>query len=248
MAGHNEKDRLKKRGQILLGGREVGYSVRYSKKSKRAALRIDINSGLEVVLPEGSKTVSPDQLIKSREGWILETLARIELLREKIKLRSLEEKRVVLYLGREHRLVKIIRNDTSPGVKFDNDRFFVTVPDDTPEKSAAALEKWYRSEAGRIFSQRARAIGGKMNLEYNKIFIRSQKTRWGSCSRQKNLSFNWRLVMAPIEVIDYLIVHEIAHIREMNHSPGFWRLVEKACPDYKASRRWLKENGPALTL
>lgn len=87
-----------------------------------------------------------------------------------------------------------------------------------------------------------------MNLEYNRIFIRSQKTRWGSCSRLKNLSFNWRLVMAPIEVIDYLIVHEMAHIEEMNHSASFWRLVEKACPDYKAHRRWLKEHGPALTL
>ncbi|MFZ5649160.1 MAG: M48 family metallopeptidase [Bacillota bacterium] len=248
MAGHTKKDRCQKSGQIRLGGRLVSYSVRYSKKSKRPALKIDIDSGLEVILPEGSGKANPDHLIKSRESWVLAGLARVDLLKEKIKQRGLEENSVVLYLGREYRMVRIIRNDVSPYVKFDDDRFFVTVPDDTPEKTAAVLEKWYRSQAEKIFNERARAIGAKMNLKYNRIFIRSQQTRWGSCSRLRNLSFNWRLVMAPVQVIDYLIVHEMAHTEEMNHSANFWRLVERACPDYRAHRKWLKDQGPVLTL
>lgn len=88
----------------------------------------------------------------------------------------------------------------------------------------------------------------KLNLEYNKVFIKDQKTRWGSCSSQGNLNFNYRLVMAPLPVIDYLVTHELAHLAEMNHSKRFWSLVERVCPEYKKHRQWLKEHGSELTL
>lgn len=248
MAGHNGINGNNGGGRIRLGESEVSYYIRYSKKAKRPALKIDVKSGLEVILPERHGAVKPEQLIKSRESWVLAGLERAALLKEQIERRSSEENRVVLYLGQEYSMVKIIRKDVSPSVKKDDDRFYVTVPDDTREKTEAVLEKWYRNEAQKIFNERARAIGDKMKLKYNRVFVRSQKTRWGSCSRLKNLSFNWRLVMAPAQVIDYLVIHEMAHIMEMNHSVNFWRLVEGACPDYRAPRKWLRENGQMLTL
>ena len=85
-----------------------------------------------------------------------------------------------------------------------------------------------------------------MGVDYGRITVRDQRTRWGSCSAKGNLNFNWRLILAPGEVLDYVVVHELAHRREMNHSKRFWSLVEMVLPDYERRRRWLKENGEAL--
>ena len=85
-----------------------------------------------------------------------------------------------------------------------------------------------------------------MNVSYGRISIREQKTRWGSSSSKGNLNFNWRLILAPEEVLDYVVVHELAHRREMNHSKAFYAVVEAVLPDYRAARRWLREHGDSL--
>ena len=85
-----------------------------------------------------------------------------------------------------------------------------------------------------------------MGVTYGRISIREQKTRWGSCSSAGNLNFNWRLIFAPEEVLDYVVVHELAHRKEMNHSKAFYAVVESVLPDYKSSRRWLREHGDSL--
>jgi predicted metal-dependent hydrolase len=78
------------------------------------------------------------------------------------------------------------------------------------------------------------------------VTIKEQKSRWGSCSRAGNLNFNWRLLLAPLPVLDYVLIHELAHLKELNHAPKFWRLVAAACPNYEAHRRWLREHGRTL--
>ena len=87
-----------------------------------------------------------------------------------------------------------------------------------------------------------------LGVTYGKISIRDQKTRWGSCSSEGNLSFNWRLILAPPDVLDYVVIHELCHRKEMNHSKEFWALVESLMPEYKERRKWLRENGNNLTL
>lgn len=97
--------------------------------------------------------------------------------------------------------------------------------------------------AKKVLEEKCRIYAGRMGVDYGRISIREQKTRWGSCSAGGNLNFNWKLVLMPEEIQDYLVVHELAHRREMNHSPAFWALVEKEIPDYKERREWLKKNG-----
>lgn len=87
-----------------------------------------------------------------------------------------------------------------------------------------------------------------MEVKHARITIRDQKTRWGSCSSRGNLNFNWRLVMAPPPIIDYVVIHELAHLIELSHSPRFWETVERYCPDHREHRRWLREHGPRLAL
>lgn len=117
----------------------------------------------------------------------------------------------------------------------------------TPEQRSA-LEKRYRETAKEYFPKRAAYYAALLGVSYDRIRIAGQKTRWGSCSSNKTLSFNWKLMLAPPKVLDYVVVHEICHLREMNHSPRFWALVESLMPDYKQQRKWLKENGHTLEL
>lgn len=107
-----------------------------------------------------------------------------------------------------------------------------------PEKEAL-----YRKLAKERICERAEYFAGRMGVTYNQIRIGSAKTRWGSCSGKGNLNFHWKLILMPPEVLDYVVVHELAHRKEMNHSPRFWAEVEKILPDYKNRRAWLKENG-----
>ncbi len=106
-----------------------------------------------------------------------------------------------------------------------------------------ALEARYRELARAVIGQRVSYFAAKMGVTYGRISIRDQKTRWGSCSGRGNLNFNWKLVLMPPEVLDYVVVHELAHRKQMNHSPLFWAEVGRVLPDYESRRRWLKEHG-----
>lgn len=107
-------------------------------------------------------------------------------------------------------------------------------------------QRLYRDKAREIFEQKVSYYAQMMGVSYGRIAIRDQKTRWGSCSGEGNLNFNWRLIFAPAGVLDYVVVHELAHRKEMNHSPRFWRVVEDTMPEYRKYQKWLKENGRGL--
>ena len=104
----------------------------------------------------------------------------------------------------------------------------------------------YISIARDIFTRKTAYYARIMGVSYGRIAIREQKTRWGSCSSKGNLNFNWRLILAPEEVLDYVVVHELAHRREMNHSKAFYAIVESVLPDYRQARRWLRDHGSSL--
>jgi len=110
-----------------------------------------------------------------------------------------------------------------------------------------ALEQWYRTEATKLINERADKLRSQMGISYQRIVIRGQKTRWGSCSHKKNLSFNWKLIMAPEPVIDYVIIHELTHLKEMNHSKRFWELVAQYRPRWREYKKWLKQHEADLT-
>ena len=111
-----------------------------------------------------------------------------------------------------------------------------------------ALEKRYREAARSYFPERVQYYAAILQVTYGNITIRDQKTRWGSCSSRGNLNFNWRLMLAPPRVLDYVVVHELCHRKHMDHSPAFWQEVGDILPDYKALRKWLKDNGSTLIL
>ena len=119
---------------------------------------------------------------------------------------------------------------------------------DLTDTQRAALTQRYIAAAREYFPKRAAHFQQFTGGTYSRITIRDQKTRWGSCSARGTLSFNWRLMLAPPAILDYVVVHELCHLTHMDHSPAFWQAVEAVCPDYRDSRRWLKEHGQELVL
>ena len=109
-----------------------------------------------------------------------------------------------------------------------------------------ALERAYRRQAKARLEERAAYFASRMGVSYQRISVRAAKTRWGSCSAKGNLNFHWKLILMPPQVLDYVVVHELAHRKEMNHSPAFWAEVEKILPDYRERRKWLKTYGQTV--
>ena len=108
------------------------------------------------------------------------------------------------------------------------------------------LKDWLKTQARTDLTEASQRYADEMGLKYSRLSIRDQSSRWGSCSSQGALSYSWRLVLAPAEVLDYVAAHEVAHLAEMNHGPAFWALVERHCPHTKSAKHWLKQNGRAL--
>lgn len=116
------------------------------------------------------------------------------------------------------------------------------------EKLSAAEIQKLADKASKIIPEKVKYYADLMNVPYRRITIRRQKTRWGSCSNKGNLNFNCLLMLAPDEVVDYVVVHEVCHLIEMNHSKAFWKLVEQVMPDYKEQKKWIKDHGSEIIL
>jgi predicted metal-dependent hydrolase len=115
-----------------------------------------------------------------------------------------------------------------------------------PQPPLAVVRRWYIERAREIFGQRVAHWAALLNVRCERLTIRDQRTVWGSCTKGGRLSFNWRVVMAPPAVLDYLVIHELSHLLEMNHSQRFWAHVTKHCADWKIHRRWLRDNSRRL--
>lgn len=135
---------------------------------------------------------------------------------------------------------------TSPRITLNGRQMEVCLCNNIQPMPAPFLRRWYAANAASYLKQRTHHWQHQMNLRANKITIREQKTRWGSCSSLGNIAYNWRIIMAPPDVIDYLVIHELAHLAHMNHSAVFWHTVSRYAPEYKKCRLWLKEHAGTL--
>lgn len=146
------------------------------------------------------------------------------------------------YLGQEYELeIRRYLSYKKPGVKLEGNKLVVLTARTDSAAVESAVRGWYLQQARQVIGNRVQHYRQFMGEEVTAIRIKDVKSRWGSCSSKRNLNFNWRLVMAPMEVLDYVVVHELCHLKEMNHSGAFWELVEAVLPEYKKQRKWLKE-------
>lgn len=225
---------------IDLLGNTVEYDVRQSSDATEPRIDVDIH-GVTVVVPE-SEEVRLVELLRENAVWVVEKKREYDEYRKDVPERTHEEGAMFPYLGAEYEVV--VERCPSSSVGDNTLRLAKHHVEETSVKRA--LETLYRRKARERFEERAAYFAEEMGVEYEEIEIRNQRTRWGSCSTTGTLGLNWRLLMAPPEIVDYIIIHELAHLRESNHTDAFWSLVAAHDPDYEEHARWLEENSTKL--
>jgi predicted metal-dependent hydrolase len=226
---------------ITLGGREVRYSIRRSARARRMSLRVLPGVGLEVVLPRGFSLREASTLVRRNQGWVLRALDRVKAADE-VRV-DLVDGASLPFIGSTLTL-RVVNGASRNSTRRTGDTLTVSLTAGTP--TAAAVEAWYRTLAKKLAAERAAVHATALGVEFGRIAIKDTRSRWGSCSSKGNLNFSWRLLLGPEAVLDYVIAHEVAHLKELNHSPAFWAHVATLCPDYKTQRAWLRKHGREL--
>jgi len=212
---------------------EIEYNL-IRKKVKNASIRIGSNLDITITVPRMYSQERLDNLIKEKSLWISKTLMKLSKRKKDIHLNENE----VLLFGEIYTLT-IDPSVSNKILTYHDSKRIVTNHEIT--RKSSILINWYIHLAKKEITKMAEGLAEQYGFTYNRIFIRDQKTKWGTCSSKKNLSFNWRLIRCPRYVIEYLIIHELSHLKVMNHSARFWELVESMCPDFKKAKFWLKE-------
>ena len=228
----------RKRTVPCLAVEPVVYQVRRSDRARRVRVTVDLTRGVEVVLPRRAPEREAAAAIRELRPWIERRVAELEGARAAVAARG----DTVPYLGR----TLALRGE--PGRSRVTRRGDVLLVPDGARRAGRRSSAGTAARPGPRSSaalQRACALAG---TSYSGLTIRGQRTRWASCSRSGAMSFNWRLLLAPEAVLDYVVWHEVCHLEVMDHSPRFWRLLAARSPGYREHVRWLRVNGATLVL
>ena len=237
----NRHPEILREDKISLDGNEVNYTLKRSYRARYARLEIRSAGGLIVTIPRRYRLEDVHTFLQQKSRWILKALTRHSLTLPALNREEMASGDTVPYLGRNIKVVVQTGSDKYIQPSMLGDCLLISKPK-RDVSSGQLLENWYRHQAATIFKQKAEEISGRLGIRFNRLSIRGQKTRWGSCSRLGTISLNWRLMMVPEPVIDYVIIHELSHIKEMNHSSKFWQLVALHCPEWQEHRRWLRDH------
>lgn len=212
-------------------------------RRRTIALIVQKDGTLTVRAPLRMADSSIHEFVQGHAAWIQKKQAQAKVTLP-IPKKQFSEGETFPYLGREFPL--IILPHQRPALTFKEGRFALAIA--SLPKAHQVFTSWYKVQAMEWFAARVASLADRHHFTYRRVRISSAHTRWGSCTANRTLSFTWRLVMAPPEVIDYVVIHELVHTRVRNHSPKFWGQVNALFPGYKQTIAWLKKNGPLLTL
>ncbi len=224
----------------------LSYALIRSKKRRRTiSLRIEEDGKVVVYAPYRTQKWEIERFIQEKKRWIVEKVSEKErMIKEAEKTFQPGEK--FLYLGEWYPLEMEQSGSQGPPLKLAFGKFILN-----HEHIADARDlfcNWYKREAKEKIKERVNYYSHRFQLVPEGIKITSARLRWGSCSPDNRLAFSWRIIMASLSVIDYVLIHELVHIREKNHSKRFWSYLQSVFPDYVRHRRWLRENGHLLQI
>ena len=215
--------------------RVTEYTLRRSNRARRVRVSVDGEGAVSVTLPKRAARREADAAVRELAPWI-------ERRRRALARAAAEVARTpgtLPYVGRE---LRVLPQPGRTRVHRRGDELLV------PPNDTAAIERWYRRAARIEIGPRLDAAVARAGVTYTGLTIRGQKTRWASCSAGGAMSFNWRLLLAPEAVLDYVVEHEVCHLEVLDHSPRFWRLLESRVPDWRVHAGWLRRYGSTLVL
>lgn len=234
--------------KLIIDNKEINVNLT-RKNRKTISIKISKDCVVYISVPLFVGNAEINRIIKEKEEWIAQSLRQ---MKNKIE-ENLDFKEGIMYIGTRYTLnIHKVKHSTLK-IIFDKSNFNIYIPEILTEEEEVInikelLNKWYKVQSRRVFQERVNYYSSKIKISPNRIAIKDQKSRWGSCSSKGNINLNYRLIMAPIEIIDYVIVHELCHLVHLNHSKEFWALVEEISPNYLKCKEWLKINGNTLNL
>jgi predicted metal-dependent hydrolase len=228
------------RNLMRIGGQPVPLNVRINPRARRIIVKVNPSTGeVAVIAPSARAINGAIDFARTERAWIAERLARIPpavpfAAGAVLPYRGVDH--VIRWTGASRGTVAIDHDAAQPTIRVAGGLEFL----------GRRLEDWYKRQARAQLTRKVEFYAGMLGVKVRRITIRDGASRWGSCSSSGSLSFSWRLVMAPPFVLDYVAAHEVAHLREMNHGPRFWRHVEGMIGDTAAAQAWLREHGSGL--
>ena len=234
--------------QVTYGNKKIKFKIKRGRRKKTVALQIQPNSTVLVLSPAFLGVEKIKQIVLKRARWIIQKQEKTRKLKFDIPRKEFVSGESFPYLGKEYRL-KVIKVNQAEGscCKLINGRFYVEIDKKLKNIKASRtikekLIKWYLNQAEEKIMKRIEKYSKQVGKEPQKTIIRNQEKRWGSCSHSGVIRFNWKIIMVPLSVFDYVVVHELCHLIYQNHSLKFWSKVESIIPSFKSKREWLKEN------
>ena len=219
--------------------------VKRTNRKKTASIKIE-QGVVQVIVPQNLPQKEIDDLLKQKSDWIRQKL----IIQQSVPLSTPKEfvsGESFSYLGRNYRL-KVLTGDLQP-VKLKQGYLQVTVPMEQKSDQALIrklLQDWYLDRASDKLEQKSIKYSEQMGVQPTKIKVKEYKSRWGSCNSRGEISYNWKIIMTPHRIVDYLVVHELSHLIHHNHSKQYWNQVRSIVPDYQDRRDWLKTNAGSL--
>jgi len=217
-----------------------------TRRRKTASIKID-DGAISIVVPQNLPCDRIKQLMTDKKNWIREKLYQHSINRL-VNRKEFVSGEAFPYLGRNYRL-QVVAGSQQPA-KLLHGKLVVTIPQamQTPDRIRNAIVRWYRLHALERLIEKTSRYAAIVGKEPSKVDIKTYKARWGSCYSDGRVLYNWKIIMAPNRIVDYVVVHELCHLLHHNHSPRFWKAVERIMPDYAECKEWLKVNGAELEV
>ncbi|MBE5792811.1 MAG: M48 family metallopeptidase [Clostridiales bacterium] len=228
---------------VKKGGLTLEYTLICSVNRKNVLLQALPEGKVRVYAPKSARLKEMDALVLSRLDWIKEMHRSLALEEKK---NAFDPKNGVLIEGKKTSIQ--IERGVKKGCRIENGVLYVTAPSDDPALIKEEIQKYLSRLALFRIREALDKYAPTVGCEYGRVTIREQKTRWGSCSSKKNLNFNWKLILAPREALEYVVIHELCHLIHFNHSERFWKEVESRMSEYDLWRKWLRAHGKELSL
>ena len=234
--------------QIRLGGRCVDYEVVLSRSARKTRIRVG-PGGVEVVRPLAVSDKDVSAFLHQNETWVLAQLDRISRLRG-LRLPERHQLGEILFRGvpTPVRIERVETRARGNVVRFSDGEIIVRRGVQTQTPAVRGLENWLRKQARTVIENSLAVVTSHIRQHPRRIYVMDQRTKWGNCSSRGNLSFNWRLILAPSFVLRYLVTHEVVHLAIPDHSAKFWLTVQSLCPETERAKQWLSRHQAQMTV
>lgn len=227
-----------------IAGRKIPYRIIQSVRARRLRLSVTAR-GVTVTLPKGTRPAAAERFLQENAQWLLLQLEKMEKAKQSRKLLPED---VIFYHGVPTRIQVVQEAERLSRMRVDiaQNALVVRVPAGTRAAPRSLVEPWLKAQARIELAELLKQQAARMRVSPKKLTIRDQRTRWGSCSTNGTISLNWRLIMALPSVMEYVVIHELAHLQQPNHFSAFWAVVARYAPTYKESRQWMRKHAAQL--